>query len=150
MLLDKLTDMTIRYLQMQIAAGADAVQLFDSWAGLHDLRTFEEFGAPYNVRIMSALAGAGAVRIYFALGAAHLIDAIATIPVEMVGVDWRTELGAARARLPGKALQGNLDPAYLFSERRTLAAEAEHGIWPETPLDAVAQLVEIVQTYARA
>jgi uroporphyrinogen decarboxylase len=151
---------------MQIAAGADAVQLFDSWAGLHDLRTFQEFGVPYNVRIMSALAGAGAVRIYFALGAAHLIDAIAVIPAEMVGVDWRTELGTARARLPGKALQGNLDPARLFSEPSTLAAEAQrvlrsglggahvfnlgHGIWPETPLDAVAQLVEIVQTYARA
>ena len=152
-LLDKLTDMTIQYLQMQIAAGADAVQLFDSWAGLHDLRTFQEFGVPYNVRIMSALAGAGAVRI-------------AVIPAEMVGVDWRTELGTARARLPGKALQGNLDPARLFSEPSTLAAEAQrvlrsglggahvfnlgHGIWPETPLDAVAQLVEIVQTYARA
>ncbi len=164
-LLEKLTDLSIRYLRMQIASGAQAIQLFDSWAGLHDLQTYREFGLPYNARILAALADTGAARIYFALGAAHLIQAIAEIPAEAVGVDWRTDLAAARARLPGKALQGNLDPALLFADRSTITAEAHsildqgrggghvfnlgHGIWPATPIDAVAHLVETVQAYAR-
>jgi uroporphyrinogen decarboxylase len=165
LLLDKLTELTIVYLRMQVAAGADAIQLFDSWAGLHDERTYREFGLPYYQRIMTALADAGAARMFFALGASHLLDAIAEIPAEVVSVDWRTGLTAARARLPGRALQGNLDPAALYADRATLKAEAErvlaaglggahifnlgHGIWPGTPLDAVAQLVETVHDYKR-
>lgn len=165
LLLDKLTELTIVYLRMQVAAGADAIQLFDSWAGLHDERTYREFGLPYYQRIMTALADSGAARMYFALGASHLMDAIAEIPAEVVSVDWRTSLTAARARLPGRALQGNLDPAALYADRAALKAEAErvlstglggahifnlgHGIWPSTPLDAVAQLVETVHDYKR-
>lgn len=165
MLLDKLTELTITYLRMQVAAGADAIQLFDSWAGLHDERTYREFGLPYYQRIMKALADAGAARMFFALGASHLMAAIAEIPAEVVSVDWRTDLTTARARLPGRALQGNLDPAVLYADRATLTAEAErvlasglggahifnlgHGIWPNTPLDAVAHLVETVHGYKR-
>jgi uroporphyrinogen decarboxylase len=165
LLLEKLTDLTIRYLRMQIAAGADAVQLFDSWAGLHDEPTYREFGLPYYQRIMQALAGLGAARMFFALGASHLMEAIAEIPCEVVGVDWRTDLRVARRQLPGRALQGNLDPAMLYAAPKTLAAEARrilaagsggahifnlgHGIWPTTPLDAVAHLVETVHTYER-
>jgi uroporphyrinogen decarboxylase len=164
-LLDKLTDLTIRYLRMQVDAGADAIQLFDSWAGLHDERTYREFGLPYYKRIMDALADTGAARMFFALGASHLIDVIAEVPAEVVSVDWRTDLGVARARLPGRALQGNLDPATLYADRATLTAEAQrvlraglggahifnlgHGIWPSTPLDAVAHLVETVHDYKR-
>jgi uroporphyrinogen decarboxylase len=165
LLLEKLTDLTIRYLQMQIASGAQAVQLFDSWAGLHDLRTYREYGLPYNARILAALADAGAARIYFALGAAHLLEAVAELPADAVGIDWRTDLAAARAALPGKALQGNLDPALLFADHSAIAAEARrildqgnggahvfnlgHGIWPATPIDAVAHLVETVHAYRR-
>jgi uroporphyrinogen decarboxylase len=151
---------------MQAAAGADVIQLFDSWAGLHDLRTYREFGLPYHCRIMEALGETGVARIFFALGASHLMDAVAGIPCEAVGVDWRTELASARARLPGRALQGNLDPAILFAGRSVIAAETRavlergrggahvfnlgHGIWPETPLDAVAEMVETVRGFARA
>jgi uroporphyrinogen decarboxylase len=165
LLLDKLTDLTIVYLRMQVEAGADAIQLFDSWAGLHDDATYREFGLPYYKRIMDALAAAGAARMFFALGASHLMDAIAEIPAEVVSVDWRTDLTAARARLPGRALQGNLDPAALYSDRATLTAEAKrvlrsglggahifnlgHGIWPSTPIDAVAHLVETVHDFKR-
>lgn len=164
-LLEKLTVLTIEYLRMQAEAGADAIQLFDSWAGLHDEPTYREFGLPYHKRIMESLAGTGTARIFFALGAAHLMDAIAEIPCETVGVDWRTDLTLARKKFPGRALQGNLDPAMLFAGRDALAAEAVrileegrggahvfnlgHGIWPDTPIDAVAHLVETVHTYKR-
>jgi len=165
LLLDKLTELTIGYLRMQVEAGADAIQLFDSGAGLHDEETYREFALPYCKRIMDALAGGGAARMFFALGAAHLIDAISEVPAEVVSLDWRNDLAVARTRLPGRALQGNLDPAWLFADRERLAAAAKrvlhsglggahifnlgHGIWPNTPLDAVAHLVETVHGYQR-
>ena len=164
-LLEKLTRLTIAYLTMQVAAGADAIQLFDSWAGLHDEPTYREFGLPYYRRIMDALAETGAARMFFALGASHLMGAIAEVPAEVVSVDWRTDLTEARALLPGRALQGNLDPAFLYAEPDRLAAEARriltaglggahifnlgHGIWPDTPIEAVAHLVETVHAFKR-
>jgi uroporphyrinogen decarboxylase len=164
-LLGKLTDMSIAYLRMQVESGADVIQLFDSWAGLHDLSTYREFAVPYNTRIMEALGDAGVARIFFALGASHLTDAIAQIPAEAVGIDWRTDVRATRQALPGRTLQGNLDPAVLFADRDTIAEAARrvldagsggahvfnlgHGIWPSTPVDAVAHLVETVKAYAR-
>ncbi len=165
LLLDKLTELSIVYLRMQVAAGADAIQLFDSWAGLHDAGVYREFGLPYYKRIMDALADTGAVRMFFALGAAHLMDVVAEVPAEVVSVDWRTDLRAARAQLPGRALQGNLDPAVLYADRASLAAEAQrilrsglggahifnlgHGIWPDAPIDAVAHLIETVHAFKR-
>ena len=164
-LLEKLTELTISYLKMQIASGADAVQLFDSWAGLHDEPTYREFGIPYYKRIMDGIATAGAARMFFALGASHLMDAIAEIPCEVVSVDWRTDLTLARKQLPGRALQGNLDPAVLYAGPEALRAEAErilraglggahifnlgHGIWPNAPIDAVAHLVDAVHSFER-
>jgi uroporphyrinogen decarboxylase len=164
-LLEKLTDLTIAYLRGQVAAGADAIQLFDSWAGLHDEPTYREFGLPYYKRIMASLADTGAARMFFALGASHLMDAIAEIPCEVVSVDWRTDLTLARKQLPGRALQGNLDPAFLYAERDVLAAEARriltaglggahifnlgHGIWPDAPIDAVAHLIDTVHGFRR-
>jgi uroporphyrinogen decarboxylase len=165
-LLEKLADLTVVYLRMQIESGAQVIQLFDSWAGLHDLSAYREFALPYNQRIMQAAGDMGATRIYFALGASHLLEAIGEIPAEGVGVDWRTDLHAARAALPGRALQGNLDPAVLFADRETIAMGARrvldrglggphifnlgHGIWPATPVDAVAHLVETVREYVRS
>jgi uroporphyrinogen decarboxylase len=165
LLLEKLTELTIHYLRGQVAAGADAIQLFDSWAGLHDEPTYREFGLPYCQRIMNALADSGAARIFFALGASHLMEAISEIPAEAVGVDWRTDLRLAREQLPGRALQGNLDPAMLYADKARLKAEAEriltaglggahifnlgHGIWPNAPIDAVAHLVDTVHNFKR-
>jgi len=165
LLLEKLTELTIAYLRGQIAAGADAIQLFDSWAGLHDEPTYRTFGLPYYVRIMDALADSGAARMFFALGASHLMGAIAEIPCDVVSVDWRTDLRLARAQLPGRALQGNLDPAFLYASRDALAAEAKriltaglggahifnlgHGIWPDAPIDAVAHLIDTVHGFRR-
>ena len=165
-LLEKLTVVTIDYLKMQIAAGAQAVQIFDSWAGLHDLPTYRTFGIPYYRRILEALDGLGAARIFFALGASHLTSAIAELPCEVVGVDWRTDLRAARSAFGTRALQGNLDTAVLYADANTLEKEAQavlaagrggahifnlgHGIWPDVAPDAVARLVEIVHGFDRS
>lgn len=100
----------------------------------------------------------GAARMFFAFGSAHLIDAISEVPAEVVRVDWRTDLAVVRTRLPGRALQGSLDPARLFADRETLSTAVTrvlhaglggphifnlgHGIWRSTPIDAVSRLIE--------
>ena len=164
-LLEKLTDVSIAYLRMQVRAGAQAIQLFDSWAGLHDERTFAAFGAAYARRVLDGLAGLGVPRIYLALDGAHLERAVAALPCEALSVDWRRPLSAWRALAPGKALQGNLDPAALLGPPDALAAEATrvldegrggahvfnlgHGVFPNTSPDAVARLVDTVRGYDR-
>lgn len=164
-LLERLTELTIAYVRMQVFHGAQTIQLFDSWAGLHDARAYAEFAVPYNTRIMDAVREAGAPRIVFALGASHLLGQLAEIPCEAVGVDWRTDLAEARERMPGRALQGNLDPAALFGGVTKLEREVRrvldcgsggphvfnlgHGIWPQTPIEAVSALVRFVRSYTR-
>ena len=162
-LLSKISDVSLRYLQMQIDAGAQAIQLFDSWAGLHAMDMYEEFGAPYARRVLEGLHGVP--RVYIAVASGHLLPAIATLPVEMVSVDWRTPLSVARAAFPGKALQGNLDPALLLAPHDVLAREARkvlteglggahvfnlgHGMMKEASPDAVGHLVDTVHEFDR-
>jgi uroporphyrinogen decarboxylase len=165
-LLDLLSEVTIRYLRAQIAAGAQAVQLFDSWAGIHDLPTYRRLGARYAARILGALADTGVPRIYIALAAVHLAPAIAELPLEAVSVDWRLPLSRWRALLPGRTLQGNLDPAAVTGPWPRLEAEATavlreglggphvfnlgHGIFRDSDPDQVARLVALVQGFERA
>jgi uroporphyrinogen decarboxylase len=164
-LMEVLAEVTGRYLRMQISAGAQAVQVFDSWAGIHDTAAYARFGVPYLRRVLDAIAGCGVPRIYLAVGAAHLYPQIATLPVEMVSVDWRTGLADVRAALGDVALQGNLDPAMLLAPPDVVAAEAErilraglggahvfnlgHGVLPTTPIDTVARLVDTVHAFSR-
>jgi len=164
-LLDALTEVTIRYLRAQIEAGAQAVQLFDSWAGIHDLPTYERFGARYVARVLSALADTGVPRIYIALAASHLAPAIGAFQLEALSVDWRLPLSHWRRFFPGRALQGNLDPAALLGPWEQLASEADavlreglngahvfnlgHGIFRDTDPDQVARLVARVQAFDR-
>ena len=164
-LLEKLTEVSIRYLKMQIEAGAQAVQLFDSWAGLHDARTYREFAKPYNTRIFEALADYGVPRLYIAVDALHLYGEIKDLPCEVVSVDWRTPLSQVRSLLPGKVLQGNLDPAALLAPEKVMQGEAErvlreglggphifnlgHGIMRQTDPERVTQLLEVVRAFDR-
>ncbi|ADI13362.1 uroporphyrinogen decarboxylase [Truepera radiovictrix] len=164
-LLDKLTDLSVRYLKVQLQAGAQAVQLFDSWAGLHDARVYREFAKPYNTRIFEALAAFGVPRLYIAVGALHLYGEIKDLPCEVVSVDWRVPLSHVRPLLPGKTLQGNLDPAVLLAPEGVLRAEAErvlreglggphifnlgHGIMRQTDPERLAQLVAVVREFDR-
>jgi uroporphyrinogen decarboxylase len=164
-LLDTLTDVTIGYLRTQVAAGVQAVQLFDSWAGVHDERGYAAFGAPYAARVLDALADLGVPRIYLAVGASHLYPQIATLPAEVVSVDWRCGLARCRLTMPGKVIQGNLDPAVLLADDHVVDAAAVqllreglggphifnlgHGVLPNTPPDIIARLVETVHGFSR-
>ena len=161
-LLAKLTDLAILYVKAQVAAGADAVQLFDTWAGILSLEDWTRLVRPHMVRYVEATRSLGVPRILFVQDAPHLIDAYAALESEALGVDWREDLPGLRSRIgPTKALQGNLDPAVLLAgpdaTRRAAAALLDrmparahilnlgHGIMPETPLESVHALVEAVQ-----
>lgn len=165
-LLEKLTEVSIRYLRQQVAAGAQAVQLFDSWAGLHDARAYAEFGRPYAARVLEALADLGVPRLYIAVGASHLLGEMAKLPLEGLSLDWRTPLREARATQPaGRALQGNLDPALLLAPPEVLVAEVErvlrdglggphvfnlgHGVLPGVAPEQVERLVATVRAFDR-
>jgi uroporphyrinogen decarboxylase len=164
-LLEKLAEVTLRYLRMQVDAGAQALQLFDSWAGLLDERSYREFGQPYAQRVLEGLADAGVPRIYLAVDAGHLYPAIDELAADVVSVDWRRPLSAVRRALPGKTLQGNLDPAALLGPAEALTLESErvlheglggphvfnlgHGILRQTDPDAVARLIDVVHGFDR-
>jgi uroporphyrinogen decarboxylase len=165
-LLEKLTDTTIHYLRSQVEAGAQAIQLFDSWAGIHDLATYRRFGLPAAQRVLSALEGYGVPRLYIAVGAQHLYPAIAELPLEGVSVDWRMPLSQCRRALPGTTLQGNLDPAALLGDAASLEREAlavlreglggphvfnlGHGIFRQTDPARVERLVALVRGFDRS
>ena len=124
-LMARLVDITVAFLQVQLDAGAQAVQLFDSWAGMLSRRDYETFVAPHSTRVFAEIAAAansatgGAVdvpRIHFGVGTGELLVPMARVGATVVGVDWRVRLNEAIARIgPGPALQGNLDPTVLFA-----------------------------------
>lgn len=163
-LLGKLTEVSIRYLKAQVAAGAQVIQLFDSWAGLHDTNTYREFALPYNTKILNALGGL-VPRIYLAVGAGHLYDVIRELPCEAISVDWRTQIDRVRAALPNKTVQGNLDPAALLGDFDSLQREASrvlnaglngahvfnlgHGIFRQTDPAMLERLIAQVHAFER-
>jgi uroporphyrinogen decarboxylase len=115
-LMTTLTDVTIAFLQAQVSAGVDAIQLFDSWAGTLSLADYRRYVLPHSTRVFSALAGAGVPMTHFGVGTAELLGAMAEAGATVVGVDWRTSLTDAAGRVrPGTALQGNLDPVVLLA-----------------------------------
>ena len=162
LLLDVLADLSIAYLEGQASAGAQALMLFDSWAGLLDRDAYARVCLPSVRKVLAALTHTGLPRIYFPLGGAPLLADAATLSVEVLGVDWRTPLSRAREIVgPGIALQGNLDPMALFADdseldRRVDRVLAEagpapghvfnlgHGIEATTDPDKVARVVERV------
>ena len=161
-LLGKLSSLMAEYLLLQAKAGADAVQIFDSWAGLLSLPTWEKLIRPHLTSLLETVGRAGVPRILFLQNAPHLMDAYASLPAEVLGVDWRIDLPALQKRYPQRAVQGNLEPAILTAgaaATRTAAQELlattaprghivnlGHGILPQTPLDSVAALVEAVHS----
>ena len=164
-LLTHLADAMAAYLAAQAAAGAQALMLFESWAGLLGVREFARFALPAVRRTVAALRPLGVPLIYYLNQGSALLGAVAGLDVEVVGVDWRAPLSEVRRVLgPGKAVQGNLDPAALFAPaaeltRAAAAVLAEagnapghifnlgHGIWPDTDPDAVARLVDFVHEH---
>lgn len=158
--LEKLARAMRSYLEMQVEAGAHVVQLFDTWAGLLDLVTFERFAVP---AARASLAGLDAPTIYFAPGSAHTFDLQTKVGAAGYGVDWRTPIVEARARLGEVAVQGNLDPAVLLTGPATITSEVKallmrvagrpghimnlgHGIDRHTPPENVTAFVEAVRS----
>jgi len=161
-LLGRLSSLMAEYLLAQAAAGADAVQIFDSWAGLLSRASWERLIRPHLKSLLEAVGKAGIPRILFLQNAPHLMDAYASLPAEVLGVDWRVELAEIKQRYPKRAVQGNLEPAILTAgAAATRAAALEllaatpprghivnlgHGILPQTPLESVEALVEVVHS----
>lgn len=161
-LLDKVAKAVTVYLNAQIEAGAQAVQIFDSWAGTLSPRDFAEFALPYTKQVIEGLKGDGVPVIYFAQGNPAVLDLVKAAGPDVVGVDWRIEFGKARDLLgPDVAAQGNLEPCCLFlpeEELRERVAEIitqnagrpghifnlGHGILPPTPVEKAKALVRAV------
>src|SRR6204780_1765988 len=115
-LLGRLADITISFLRIQVAAGASAVQLFDSWVGAVSPDDYRHAILPHTSRIFAALRRAGVTAIHFGVGSGELLGLMGEAGADVVGVDWRIPLDEAVRRVePGKALQGNLDPAVLLA-----------------------------------
>jgi len=165
-LLDVLADQILDYFRLQVSAGVDAVQLFDTWGGILHPADYARLVLPGVRRIMDGLKDAGVPRIYFLKGSAPYNHLLADLDVECCGIDWTQDLSVAISQLPGKAVQGNLDPLCLFGteeEIRTRATEIcrqglaaaghvfnlGHGILPQAPLTAVQTLVETVQGFTK-
>ncbi len=166
-LMRKITDSTITYLQAQAEAGAQALQVFDSWAGALSPGDFAEFALPYVQDIIKALKPAGVPLIYFANNCAALLDLTKTSGADVLGLDWRVDIPTAiKAFGPDIAIQGNLDPiALLLPEdklekrigailERGKAAKGHifnlgHGILPETPPEKAKFVVDTVHRLSK-
>jgi uroporphyrinogen decarboxylase len=165
LLLDRIADTSLAYLLAQIEAGAQALQLFDTWGGLLDAERWRALALPPLRKVVEGLRGRAPL-IYYIHGGSHLLEAVAELPVDVLSVDWRLPLGRVRQAAGGRVLQGNLDPAALLApraeiERRVVALLAEgsggghivnlgHGILPMTPVDNARAFVEIVQRLSAA
>lgn len=168
-LMEKLTDITVGFLRVQLDAGVDAIQVFDSWAGTLSLANYRSYVQPHSARIFAALADYGVPMTHFGVGTAELLGAMSAVGATVVGVDWRTSLTDAAARVePGTALQGNLDPVVLLAGwpvveraaravvddgRRAVDAGAAahvfnlgHGVLPETDPAVLTDLVSLVHS----
>jgi uroporphyrinogen decarboxylase len=159
-LVDRLTDTFCGYVAAKTAAGADAIQLFDSWVGSLSVADYEEFVAPYSARVLAAV---DVPTIHFGTGTTHLLASMAAAGGDAIGLDWRVPLDQGwLAAGPEKAVQGNLDPAALLGPRERVEAAAldvlaraggrpghvfnlGHGVLPETNPDDLGRLVELVR-----
>lgn len=166
-LLDRLADLAIASLRSQVQAGATAVQLFDSWAGALNAPDYEAYVLPHSRKVLASLADTNVPRIHFGVGTAELLPLMARAEADVVGVDWRTPLDVARARLgDGVALQGNLDPTACLCPMdiaRNLTLDVlrragghpghifnlGHGVLPETDPGVLTELVAIIHEEGR-
>jgi uroporphyrinogen decarboxylase len=161
-LMEKLAEIVTRYLKMQIEAGAQAVQMFDSWVGSLGPADYEEFVMPYSKMVMDNLAGEGVPRIHFTNNASTLLELVSKAGGDVIGVDWRINLDLAWQRIgDDKAIQGNIDPIVLFGPTSYIEKRVKdvldraaarpghifnlgHGIQKETPVEHAQALVEAV------
>jgi uroporphyrinogen decarboxylase len=165
----RLAQITLEFLRVQVDAGVQAVQLFDSWAGALSEADYRRFVLPHSTTVLRGLGDSPVHRIHFGVGTGELLPAMAEAGADVVGVDWRTPLDVAARRIgPGPAVQGNLDPCALFAPWETLRVEVTrvvaegraavaagagghvfnlgHGVLPDTDPDAVRRVVDLVHS----
>lgn len=157
----KLSEIVSSYLQAQISAGVDAVQLFDSWSGSLSPTDYEEFVLPYNKAIFEKLSSNIVPRIHFGVGTAGILSTLKNAGGDVVGVDWRIPIDEAWDQLSNMAIQGNLDPATLLGNWEIVQTRTNeilsriggrpghvfnlgHGVLPETPVQIAKKLVHHV------
>jgi uroporphyrinogen decarboxylase len=161
-LADRLADISLAFLQVQVDAGASAVQLFDSWAGALAPDDYAEFVQPHTRKVLEGVGRTGVPRIHFGVGTGELLTAMGEAGADVVGVDWRVPLDAASHRLGGRyAVQGNLDPTLVFAPwpvvedktrdvlRRGRSAPGHvfnlgHGVLPASDPDVLRRIVDLV------
>jgi len=161
-LCERLADMAGAYLRAQIAAGVDAVQVFDSWVGQLGAADYREFALPHTRRVFAAIADLDVPSIHFGVGTATLLEDMATAGSSVVGADWRTPLDRAWQLIGAdKAIQGNLDPTLLLGPWTRVRAAVEdvvaraagrpghifnlgHGVLPMTSPEVVQRVARLV------
>ena len=163
-LMRKIAGISAAYLEVQVAAGASAVQLFDSWAGALTPADYERQVMPHSASVLARAGALGVPRIHFGVGTANLLTLMGEAGADVVGVDWRTPLASAIPLVGDRAVQGNLDPTMVFAPTEVMTARAGeiieagraakghifnlgHGVLPTTDPDQLARLTEFVQTY---
>jgi uroporphyrinogen decarboxylase len=164
-LMEKLSDMVATYLVDQINAGCQAVQLFDSWVGNLTLQDYDQYVKPYMGRIVNAVKATGAPLILFGVHTGHLLESMASLGPDVVGVDWKEELDKAWARVGyDHAVQGNLDPVAVFAPETVLKEKVHdvlrrtagrpghifnlgHGVMPSMSISSLQKVVEMVHSY---
>jgi uroporphyrinogen decarboxylase len=161
-LLGRLAEITSAFLRVQAAAGASALQLFDSWAGALSAADYRRAVLPHSAAVLTGLSDLEVPRIHFGVGTGELLGLMGEAGADVVGVDWRVPLDEAARRVgPGRALQGNLDPALLLADWPVVRAEVRrvlaegraaaghvfnlgHGVLPDTDPDVLTRVVELV------
>jgi uroporphyrinogen decarboxylase len=165
-LMRKISGIAAAYLEVQVDAGASAVQLFDSWAGAVTRDDYRSFVQPWSAQVLERIGRTGVPRIHFGVGTGEILDLMGEAGADVVGVDWRVPLSAGIERVAGRAVQGNLDPTLVFAPtevmldraRQVLDAGASapghifnlgHGVIPSTDPDQLARLTHFVQEHSR-
>ncbi len=166
LLMNKLADMTIVYINAQIEAGAKAIQIFDSWVGALNAADYRTFVKPVMHRIFTELQRKDVPFIMFGVGAGHLMQEWNDLPIDVMGLDWRTSIGEARQAGVHKALQGNLDPSLLLAPWEKIEEQVKpildegikndayifnlgHGVFPEVDPQVLKRLTAFVHDYTK-
>jgi uroporphyrinogen decarboxylase len=168
LLMEKLVNLLVAYAQQQVEAGADCIQIFDSWAGALSVTDYRQYCLAPTTELVQRVKALGVPVIYFGVDTASMLPAMAETGADVLGLDWRIPLDEGwRAVGPGCGVQGNLDPITLFAPRDVLESRVReilslaagrpghifnlgHGIVPGTPVDNVIQVVEWVKQFGAA
>src|SRR5690625_110407 len=165
-LMNKLAEMIVVYVRSQIRAGVSAIQIFDSWVGALNVEDYRTYIKPTMDSIFTELQKDNVPLILFGIGAKHLLLEWNDLPVDVIGLDWRTDILEAREIGVTKVLQGNLDPAILLTNWKTIESRTKlildegmkdgnhvfnlgHGVTPEITQETLKKLTQLVHTYSR-